>query len=808
MGNTESTAAELHDNYLAVLKSVEGRLGQYPSRTLSPRSQSSGVDRSRARVRPEEAYRDPGKRGAGNRPRNLPSKGEKPSRSAHKSGSTSSVDQFNNGPGANRKHGKDSVQRRDDAPPQADQEHSSLQPADGKRRPAAKGETPNVESTATGSDWGDSAVNDFAEEDSCAVESPAHFKLQTKESGVKAPSPRLFPCETLYEVTSQIDLADEKTQVEDGELSSLPSSPTASAEVATDKPGEGRTATREDTRTGRSAEGDRGPCHTENQVDGADAKENESDNSHGESDQDLRRRSDGRGASSQRSRDEASNSGEPPSQSKPSQLSKQIRKKELAPEPLRAADIDLSSDVRVGASLKGGKGGKGDAEGDNVADLTAGFEGFSPYSPSYSLGFSQPSSKKAAKTTAENSKAHLPGGTRGSGNNTAVDRDACIYGNKKNHFPFLDEPALSLLVPFLFGRSLATCMTVCPHWFMKINRAMERMCGPATKGFQQMYSKYLEVWGSAVKLQPLQTVGDGGVRVDWVIFAKVLPECEGHILDISYTYSYISESSSSTARPVDEADKPAAGGKRDRGRQGEKRRSLSANFDEGVILSPCGQPCPTNMPSRVFTVSYSLAAGAAKSSRTLWMHRDLCRFHGDETGVAAMGSVSSVCVGDFVEVAVTVYNGGGRVALDKVKWLPARVEWRREAVSTRGVFNREICPLERCSPDWLPADQFRIMTTERLKAPEDFSPCLKHVKTEFSGMDVAVRKSTYRAVRQGSLGSAACRSWGFPCEILPQGVPVVCSLTRWGLQHDRFLSVQLREGDIIDYYMSQGGANA
>ncbi|CBZ55069.1 conserved hypothetical protein [Neospora caninum Liverpool] len=779
MGNAESTASDLHDNYLAVLKSVENRLGQFPNRSLSFHSQPESNGRSRVRTNTEEACQELGKRDAANRPRKLSSKGEKPSRSVQQSGLNSSVDHSSASADA-KKRGKERAHRRRDAA-QSDEDGNSSHPSDGKRR-TAKGEPPNLESTATGSDWEDAAVNDFAEEDDCAVASPAHFKLQTKDSGVKAPSPRLFPCETLSDGPSQRDLEDdEKTEV-DGSLGSSPGSPTASAGSVTGATG-GRSS---DARKERAEGKGKDPVNTSDK-----------------SKRDPRQRSNGSVASSGTS-GACLHTGQPHAARKSSPPSKQSRQKEQVTQ-LSAADIALPSHASGGCTQEGKE--KGWADGD-LAEFAGDFEGFSPHSPSYSFGLTKLPKKAIAKSGKTEERPPSAGtSARGSGNKASADADACIYGNKKNHFPFLDEPALSLLVPFLFGKSLATCMAVCPHWFMKVNRAMEHKCAPVTKGFQQMYSKYLKVWGSAVKLQPLQTAGDGGVRVDWVIFAKVLPACEGNILDISYTYSYIPDDASSTSRSVD--DKASASGKtRARGRQTGERTRSSSQFDEGVILSPCGQPCPTHTPSRSFTVSYSLAASAAHSSRTLWMHRDMCRFHGDETGVAAMGSVARVCVGDFVEVAVTVYSGGGRVALDNVHWLPARTEHRQESVSTRGVFNREICPLERCSPEWLPADQFRILATERPKAPEDFSPHLKHVKTEFSGMDVAVRKSRYRAVRQGSLGSAACRCWGFPCEILPQGLPVVCSLTRRGLQHDRFLSVQLREGDVLDYYVSQGGATA
>lgn len=95
----------------------------------------------------------------------------------------------------------------------------------------------------------------------------------------------------------------------------------------------------------------------------------------------------------------------------------------------------------------------------------------------------------------------------------------------------------------------------------------------------------------------------------------------------------------------------------------------------------------------------------------------MCRFHGDETGVAVMGPIARVCAGDFVEVAVSIYSGGGRVALDRVSWLPLRQERRRQSLPSKGFFSPEACPLEWSAVEWFPADEFRLMSTERVKDP-------------------------------------------------------------------------------------------
>ncbi|PFH34091.1 hypothetical protein BESB_072430 [Besnoitia besnoiti] len=801
MGNTESTPSDLHDNYLAVLKSIETRLGKSATSESSRRRASGAGGWSRAARKQSEETRPPS--GSRERASSRPCKsGSKLDKSASALSSKSFADgnqRCSSESLGSKKRGKELAHRRQDTLPHSDDEKkSSAKSTEGRRGHDAKRQTGSSasgvnESTAAGSDWEDSAVNDFAEENECVVPSPVHFKLETKDSGVKGRSPRLFPCES--ELPSITDLDDEETQAGGMDArESAPETPSAFAEgaEAQERARKNSVSKKEAKTRIASSRGDKHARHSGEQKAESLEREQASGSERGSP-----QKKPSRGLSCSEARR---------SSAKNSASLTNGRKKERQPQALCAEEVGLSSAAGTGVRKKGSKELTAEKGGSAAA---AQFEGFSPYSPSYAFDAPTPPIK-ATTTGRTEARASCRGGGRGDGGSAGPEEDAdsYIYGQERNHFPFLDEPALSLLVPFLFGKSLAACMAVCPHWFMRINRAMERMCADVTDGFAKMYANYLKLWGGAVKLQPLQTADDDGVRVDWVIFAKVLPRCAGNILDIGYTYSYIPERASSPGG-LDYEDR-ALGRSRSRGGRGRRdsgRMWSSSGHEEGVILSPNGQPCPANSSSRSFTVSYAFATSPANSSRTLWIHRDMCRFHGDETGVAAMGSVARVCVGDFLEVAVSVFSGGGRVALDRVCWLPPVQERRRDSAPSRGIFSREACPLERGAPDWLPLDQFRVMTTERLKDADDFSPHLRHIHTEFFGMDVAVRKSTYRAVRQGSLGATACRCWGFPCEVLPQGVPIVCPLTRRGLQHDRFLSVQLREGDVVDYYLSQGGAN-
>merc|ERR1712137_1524478 len=85
-----------------------------------------------------------------------------------------------------------------------------------------------------------------------------------------------------------------------------------------------------------------------------------------------------------------------------------------------------------------------------------------------------------------------------------------------------------------------------------------------------------------------------------------------------------------------------------------------------------------------------------------------------------------------------------------------------------------------------------------------FSVLLVHCMTEYAGIDVAVSRSTLRAEALGIVPQAD-RILGSRFEVLPRSSPIILPLKRVGLQHDRFTKIQLRQGDTIDLYISQGG---
>jgi len=245
-------------------------------------------------------------------------------------------------------------------------------------------------------------------------------------------------------------------------------------------------------------------------------------------------------------------------------------------------------------------------------------------------------------------------------------------------------------------------------------------------------------------------MGDNGLRMDRILIAEVTNAHAGKSLRVAHEYQY-----------VDNPDGPI--------KSFEENRCYQSAFQFDVV--------------------------SQSSSRTFWMHKDICRFHGDETRVAATQNVTPVRVGDRIEIAVNVFNALGRINVKSVRWMPPIIN---PAPSLR------TCPLEEELYDWYDLDSFQSQSVERLQIPDFFGPQLVHELTEYAGIDIAVSRTTYRASTPGIVPQAD-RILGSRFEVLPRKSPIILPLKRVGMQHDRFTKIQLREGDMIRLYISQGG---
>mmetsp|Transcript_81934 Transcript_81934/g.244342 ORF Transcript_81934/g.244342 Transcript_81934/m.244342 type:complete len:398 (-) Transcript_81934:107-1300(-) len=337
----------------------------------------------------------------------------------------------------------------------------------------------------------------------------------------------------------------------------------------------------------------------------------------------------------------------------------------------------------------------------------------------------------------------------------ASGRDPGICKGGENSLVFMEASLLPIVTAFLFGGALIRCFEVCPLWFVVYYKTLDQIFAKIDMGFKTYYGHSLHLEYARTDWSPVH-VAEAGIRIDRILIARVTNLHVNRCTKVSYGYAYKSGSPGHTGQDGSNAD------------SGEQREPYECSFKFDTYTKG--------------------------RSRSFWIHKDICRFHGDETRVAATQNITPVCVNDRIEIAVNLFNAMGLVDVNQVRWHPLEVY----------PLQRRECPIEQELFDWYDLDSFQSQSVERLQIPDFFSPQLVHCSTEYAGIDVAVSRTRLRADAQGVVPQAD-RILGSRFEVLPRSSPIILPLKRVGLQHDRFTKIQLRQGDAIHLYISQGG---
>jgi len=326
-------------------------------------------------------------------------------------------------------------------------------------------------------------------------------------------------------------------------------------------------------------------------------------------------------------------------------------------------------------------------------------------------------------------------------------RSPDICKGEENSLVFMEASILPRVTAFLFGGALIRCFEVCPLWFVVYYKTLDQMFDRIDKGFKQYYGDSLQLEYARTDWSPVH-VAEAGIRIDRILIARVTDRHVNMCQKVSYSYSY----------------------------------------------KPSKDDINPHQKREPFECSFKFDTYAQGRARSFWVHKDICRFHGDETRVAATQNITPVCANDRIEIAVNLFNAMGLVDVGQVCWHPLEIF----------PLQRRECPIEQELFDWYDLDSFQSQSVERLQIPDLFRPQLTHQSTEYAGIDVAVSRTRLRAEALGVIPQAD-RILGSRFEVLPRSSPIILPLKRVGLQHDRFTKIQLRQGDAIHLYISQGG---
>ncbi|KAJ1610248.1 hypothetical protein OJ253_1292 [Cryptosporidium canis] len=359
-------------------------------------------------------------------------------------------------------------------------------------------------------------------------------------------------------------------------------------------------------------------------------------------------------------------------------------------------------------------------------------------------------------------------------------RQFIIFGNKNNHKPFLSPGIIDIFLPYILDESLLSCFLVCPHWFLTLSEYINnKYCIPIDHQFKESYGKYLDLEYSTVTIQPVLTVG-GSVRIDRVLYAKVLKSCMNKTTCLSYSFKYKGTSQIRTGF--------------------EKEKSLSQKNTITPIIQPLtkySSKLSSHTDDVQFVSCFKFETNKMGSKMTQWAHKDMSRCHCEEVAVAQTTTKSNVNVGDRVEIAINLSNSFGIVDVKSINFLPLCFE----------VINPEKCEIEdvyTAEMDWRFYNSEDGEINEFFNIP-DLLPQLKIISIEYAGTDIITCKITYKAVFSGYLANSKDH-FGVDISVVPKGCAIISALKRKGLQHDRYSPVQMRVDDQLIFYISKGGA--
>lgn len=195
-------------------------------------------------------------------------------------------------------------------------------------------------------------------------------------------------------------------------------------------------------------------------------------------------------------------------------------------------------------------------------------------------------------------------------------RDPGICKGGDNSLVFMEASILPIVTVFLFGGSLIRCFEVCPLWFVVFYKTLDQVFSKIDEGFRTYYGDSLHLEYARTDWSPVH-IAEAGIRIDRILIARVTSLHMNRCTKVAYDYKY------RTGRPQTNGSEESSDSK--------------------------------------FECSFKFDTYAKGRTRSFWIHKDICRFHGDETRVAAMQNITPVCVHDRIEIAVNLYNAMGLI---------------------------------------------------------------------------------------------------------------------------------------------------
>ncbi|OMJ95062.1 hypothetical protein SteCoe_1599 [Stentor coeruleus] len=315
---------------------------------------------------------------------------------------------------------------------------------------------------------------------------------------------------------------------------------------------------------------------------------------------------------------------------------------------------------------------------------------------------------------------------------------------------------------------IPTLLAISPKWHVKVYETLDTAFNSIETQFAIIHSNLLCFKKSFTDFTRMTVSDKKGIRIDRVIVAEVLPYLNGKTLKIRYNY----------------------------------RQAHCNYYQRAEFKLDC----------------------ASQSKNIIWVHRDECKFHGEDNKRAFTQQIPLVNIKTNIEIAVNWYNLSGNVRLDLIQWQTPTIQDTKEILKNlqlapkfpRGPQNdsdgitkklylynvSRHCELELSQTEWYDAKYY--LKPSQVYTYDFFYPFLRLISSEFAGVDVTVSKNTYKAEKVGIVPDSIARI-GILVEIMPKDEEITQEVKRMGLVYDRHRPVELKVGDTFVIYISRGG---
>jgi len=340
-----------------------------------------------------------------------------------------------------------------------------------------------------------------------------------------------------------------------------------------------------------------------------------------------------------------------------------------------------------------------------------------------------------------------------------------FYGKQSNFRPMLMPHVFEKILGYLGGDSaMQQTSFVCVGWFLLYHQHLLQYTSfSMVNSFIKNYEHVLRLKDVSITPQDLFTTADKHSRIDLVLYCELLPCCENQMVEVSHMSNY------------------------------DRSQKSGPDVVDGISFPSQS----TFVRNEEVMVKYEFLVKKRGVRRNVWMLSDRSRQHGDEVCVSEV-SFTTVCVGDIVEIPINIVNEFAKI--ESIRFLPPNLISMKDAS-----IREEPAWGETIQDVWRDLKTYKQLCLDRIDDwSTRFEPQLKSTGVHAIGIAQTCVRQSYEVKCEGLIPNSFS-DFGQIVNIFPQDDPIVVTISRSGLRHDRFQDLSLRVGDNLTIYRLVGG---